>query len=717
MIKWEDYQEKTFPRNKITSYGNINYGVICGKTSNNLLIIDLDYKNNNSNHFERIYDKFLVDFPDLSNTLICKTPHGHHLYYYLDKPYPRKMNQDTKKKAILKLLNKGKRNPTMIKATNFPESLSGVDFLGGGYAVIPPSGYNGLKYRTINDNTILKIDQKALADILKFFLKDKPTKQQLRQPFFDLLTGKRDIKEISSITGMPEHVYWKYVYLEAYHRLDLLPEDIIPLLEKNQPEFELKKTELQLEHLNLSNKPMTSNKMVDYFPNFKPKTKNKSASEPLYITIAKHLMEKYEFITMEDTDEIYVKRGNIHTKKLGAFKNDLAKEIEFHGKNITYLSGNIFKYIKYTTQFDRKNFCYDHWIINFKNGYLNIIEDKFYSNDEYKDKLFCYEIPHNYNPDSEKECPEFIKLLNDWLPKNKNITPDDIFEMMGYTMTMNTDMKMAFFIHGPSHTGKTQFQTILEHIIGHQNRAAIPLQRLDKNEFGSDGLEFKILNMVGDMSDLSPKDTSTFKTLTGGDKWVGAEYKGGAKYEFRNVMKIWYNGNKLQRLEKDDNVFYGRWTLVPFLNVFEMYDENTIKNIGETICSNPDEVEGIINESVVGLKRLLERNYFRYKLMKNTKHVWRYDAEPLYAFIYDNCKFKGSDGIICSDFKRKYNKFLYKKGTRSVSSNALRDQLEKFGVYKERHGTGNGREYFFQGFRWKTEDDESETKWNKRFFN
>ena len=716
MVNWEDYQKKRFPRNKLTSYGNINYAVICGITSNNLLIIDLDYKDNNSNHFEKIYDKFLVDFPHLSNTLICKTPHGHHIYYFLDKPHSRKIRQDTKKKSILKILEKGKRNPYLNKVTNFPDSLKGVDLMGGGYVIIPPSKYGLLKYSSINKNKILGIDNEALGKIVRFFLRDKPDKRQLRQPFFELLTGKLDIKEISSATGMPEHVYWKYTYLEAYNRLELMPEDIIPLLEKNQSEFEMKETETQLQHLDLTAKPMTNNKMLEYFPHYsiKKKKKDKLIAEPLYITISKHLMEKYELITMEDTNDIYVKCGNIHTKKLGNFKNDMAMEIEDNGKNITYLSNNIIKYIKYTTQFDRKNFCYQNWVINFHNGYLDIKEDRFYSNDEYKDKLFCYEIPHDYKPESKKSCPKFIQLLKEWLPSNKTILPDDIFEMLGYTMTMNTDMKMAFFIYGPEHTGKTSFQTILEHVIGHSNRAAIPLQRLDKNEFGSDGLEFKILNMVGDMSILSPKDTSTFKTLTGGDKWVGAEYKGGKKYEFRNVMKIWYNGNILQKLESDDNVFYGRWTLIPFLNQFEMFDEGTIKNIGEILCSNLDEIEGIINESIKGLQRLYDRNYFRYELMKNTKHVWRYNAEPLYAFIYDNCKLVEEVGIVCPDFKRKYNKFLYSKGIRSVSSNALKDQLEKFGVYKERHGTGENRAYLFVGIEWKPLPIEKE--WNAEFF-
>ncbi len=44
---------------------------ICGKTSNNLLIIDPDFKN--KRNFEHVFSAFKEQYPDLSKTYIVST--------------------------------------------------------------------------------------------------------------------------------------------------------------------------------------------------------------------------------------------------------------------------------------------------------------------------------------------------------------------------------------------------------------------------------------------------------------------------------------------------------------------------------------------------------------------------------------------------------------------------------------------------------------------
>ncbi|GAF72598.1 unnamed protein product, partial [marine sediment metagenome] len=326
--------------------------------------------------------------------------------------------------------------------------------------------------------------------------------------------------------------------------------------------------------------------------------------------------------------------------------------------------------------------------------------DKFFPNTEYKEKLFCYEIPHLYDV-SVENCPKFKNLLQQWLGPSNIVIPDDIFEMIGYSMTMNTDMKMAFFIYGPSNTGKTQFQRILEHIIGHQNRTNISLQRMCKNEFGTHGLQFKILNMVGDMSSLAINDVGRFKELTGDDTYSHAEIKNGKQYDFRAIVKIWYNGNDIPMLEEDDDAFYNRWTLVEFPIVFPMYDDGTIKKIWKQICEDPIEVKGIICEAISGLKRLMERNYFRFEIIENTKHVWKAKSEPLYAFIHEKCITGPHEKVLCSKFLEQVNSYFYHNSKRRITTPILTNQLEKYGIYKDRPKIDGVREYYYMGVGFK----------------
>ena len=77
------------------------------------------------------------------------------------------------------------------------------------------------------------------------------------------------------------------------------------------------------------------------------------------------------------------------------------------------------------------------------------------------DIMFPYQIQHDYLVDKEYNCPKFEALLEQWLDKKGETTIDDIYELIGYTLSMNVGMKTAVFLYGPTNTGKSQFINIL----------------------------------------------------------------------------------------------------------------------------------------------------------------------------------------------------------------------------------------------------------------
>lgn len=705
-VKWKVYLNKQFPREELERH-NGNRAVICGRTSNNLVIFDLDYKDNNKHHFAKIFSQFYETFPKLVDTYITETPHGHHFYYYIKGDCPsRSPRQDTQKDTLIKLLLK-RKNPILTKVTNFPKLLKGVDILGqGGYALIPLSYIEDGAYKPMNNKAVKLISRPVFNKIKGFFLKNEPYKKRMREPFFDLLMGKKEIEEQAQITGKLEWAYWKYLYLEIRHRLELYPNDVFAILKKNQPCFNIDKTIIQLQYINLDDAPLTNEVLKEYFPtNDKPKEERATqVDEPLYVTIGSYLQDKYNIVVMDDSEELLRRDGNVFFYDLNNFYSDLADEIVDNNKSIIYLSNLVMKWIKMKYRFSRENFCYDNWLINFQNGYYDIKTKTFYPKDEFKDKLFCYAVPHDYI-NEEADCPKFKTLLLQWLGKNNKVIIDDIFEMIGYSMTMNVGMKLAFFIYGPSHAGKTQFQTILEHVVGHQNRGNTSLQRMSKNEFGTDGLAYKIINMVGDMSNLEVNDVSAFKTLTGGDEYVRAEPKGKGSYQFRNISKIWYNGNHIPMLKADDQAFYNRWLLIEFPNEFPMFSDFTIKNIGKIISGDENEIKGIIRESLIAVRRLYKRKWFRKEIIRNTKHIWKYNAEPLYGFLSDKTKHDPERSIECVEFRTELNKYFIRRGMRPLSSHALTQQLERYNIYKIRE-TFDDRNYVYVGIKWKEKLDD-----------
>ena len=704
-----DWYDKRFPSEDLE--GAENFAVVCGTTSNNLVVLDLDYELP-MEYTEEIYPSLNVEFGQVVNTYTEYSPNGAHLFYYIKGDLPKtttNTNSNTQDlRKIIKEYVSGEKRKTLrglvkVEKTITPDKYHSIDVLSSKkYCLIKPSTIDGRGYEEGLPFKIKTITDEEFEKLTAHFLPKKPIVHRMRKPLMDILEGKIEIESFAKEQGLDEHVYWSGTYKEAWNFLGLVPEEIFPLLEKSQPSFDLEKTLAQLNSgsHNYDDKPLTNETLARYFPHYsyKKPRKTSSSKDPVYIEISEYLTDKYDIITLRDqADTMLIRDGNIYSNKLERFFKDLGEQIKFHGKSMTHTSSNVLKAIKYDTYFDTNTLCYDNWVISFSNGYYDVEEDKFHSNDETTEKAFCYEIPHDYNPKFEGDCIKFKSLLKEWLGEDNVIKPDDIFEMMGYSLMMNTGMKMAFFIYGVSHTGKTQFQTILEYIVGHANRCEVSLQRMCKNEFGSDGMQFKLLDMVGDMSAISMNDVSMFKKITGGDRWIGAEVKGGRQYEFRNIMKMWCNGNDIPILDNDDDAFYGRWILINFPIVHDMFDKNTIKNIGAKLCEDKDEIQAIIHECIKGAKRLRERDYFRKEIIIGTKHLWRYEAEPLYAFLYDNYEYDYEGETLSYDFRRDFNRYLIKRKIRPFTVNKLNAMMENFGIYVRRSMKDGERDNYYVG--------------------
>ena len=57
MVKWEKYQSEKYPKNILNKHDG-NYALICGKISNNIVVLDFDFKEGGKKHFKEIIYKF-----------------------------------------------------------------------------------------------------------------------------------------------------------------------------------------------------------------------------------------------------------------------------------------------------------------------------------------------------------------------------------------------------------------------------------------------------------------------------------------------------------------------------------------------------------------------------------------------------------------------------------------------------------------------------------
>jgi len=761
VFKWDEFKERVYPRERLRGH-NGNFAVICGKTSNNLFCIDLDFNKSitfdeKRELFNVIYDGFSTQFPEFADTRIHESPHGFHLYFY--------MKDDVQETKHYSNRFKGKVFTGML-LTRYHKILDGIDIQGDkALVIIPPSSVNGAYYKVYNNVAPKQITKKDFERILSYLLLPKPVR--IRQGFIDIVNGKVDVHDLTARTGMDEHVYWKMLYAECYHILDMIPEQLFDILAENQPKFDYEETVRQLRHVDFEVlKPMTKETYAEYFPMYisgsgKVKKKKKKRSSLKEISIealfgdegpevskmtvkeltdltANMIMEEFDIITLSDSRQMMVRKGNHYVFDL----SDVYKRIKeitdgFSRGNYNTYRGNIISLISDATLVERKVFNDSGSLINFRNGVFDVMQQKLLKMDDVDKPVFFYSLPHDYK-EGNYDCPKFKAALKEWLCRKHEkviwwkgerrvltlyefpkVTYDDIFEMIGLCMSLNTSFKKAFLNYGPPHSGKTQFLNLLIHVIGDDNSSAVKLHRLTKNEFGTKRLQMKLLNACGEIPKRKIKYTDIFKELTGDDYMVPAEIKGGASFEFKNYAKFWFNANEIPPLDSyEDEAFFERFILIEFPNQFRHDEDEDFELQFWKTLTDDDEVQGIIHEGLKGLKRLIERKGFRPEITKYTKHIWLMESDPVYKFLNKYCRKKKGARIKADDFYEFYNEV----GDEYLSVRAFTIALEKFKIYKRRLRSGGERVYFYinvevkDEYLFKLEDDNGKIDLDGVFF-
>jgi P4 family phage/plasmid primase-like protien len=728
---WTKYQEVMFPREELDNYNNCNFLAVCGKTSNNLFAIDLDFKKSMSDEqvqkaFYEICEVLDKELGEIANTRVHQTPHGYHILFSADEPI------ETHHYNNLFVTKKKKTIFTGIINTRFHEYCNGLDVQGeGALIMIPPSEVNERPYRVLNGSAgIRNLTKEETKKVLDFFILEKP--KSMRQGFIDIVNGKLDVTELTERYGDgEEHIYWKYLYIEAYHRLGLIPDELFPLMRQNQPHFDEKKTIKQLKkgyHNYAMNKPLTNEKYNKYFRGIDPSSdlgeeikeiqkeskkkktkKDKPQSDDLEFDkmsvkqltdyLSNSVLDNFDIKTLDDSRQIMVKMNNHYAFETNELYGYM-KEIFDDFTKGTYLSvkKNAEEMIKDETLFKRKSFCTDSQLINFENGVYDVLNKELITD---FDGIFFYSIPHKW-VDEPHNCPKFEKAVKEWLYKDgyeQKIIFEDIYEMIGLCMSTHTGFKKSFINIGAKDSGKTQFTNIITVVIGEDNTEAIPLQRMTKDQFGTAWLQMKLLNVAGEIGTQAVKNPEVFKILTGDDFKVPAEIKGGSHFKFKNFATFWFNANDFPLIEEiSDIAFFDRFIIIVFPNIFKDTDDNFELQYYEKITSDQNEIYGIIQNAVKGLERLIKRKGFRPEIRQNTRHVWLYESDAIYKFIHDYCDIEKGAKV---NKETLYNAFR-QKGEKYVTKNSFTMTLQKYGVFvKQVRVDRNERAYHYIGIKLK----------------
>ncbi len=342
--------------------------------------------------------------------------------------------------------------------------------------------------------------------------------------------------------------------------------------------------------------------------------------------MADEIKKKFIFKTLRDTEEIFVFEDGIYKPSAKSIiRTEVRKLLGEKSKN--YHVGEVVSFITDTTYIDRDEIEPDNKI-PLANGMLDLatLELKSFS----PNYFFTYKNPIEF--DKEATCPKFLEWLKNRLETNGNeehIWKTNIIqEMFGYALLRSVKFQKAFLFEGQRRTGKSTLLDILIEMVGKKNIGSSSLQFLTEDKFAIAYIHNKALNVFADLSERALRETAMFMMLTGGDSITSAKKRGHA-FSFKPITKLVFSCNRIPRTPNKNLAFYRRWIIIKFKNVIPEDDVDV-----DMKAKLLEELSGILNWSIEGLKRLLENNKFSYPFTEDdVKEMYERGSDSINTFI------------------------------------------------------------------------------------
>lgn len=339
---------------------------------------------------------------------------------------------------------------------------------------------------------------------------------------------------------------------------------------------------------------------------------------------------------------------------------------------------------------NEKDFNTNEKYINFKNGLYNIDTKALEPNNA--DILYTRQVNTEYIEGSTiKEYHTFTKFIRD-LCKSADGGIDwqaykALQEVAGLAISniYGHKTKKAVFLYSPvGNTGKSQFLGLLGHLIGQENITSIPLQNMNEDKgrfaFANAGLVRLIMN--GDQSKADIKDSSIFKSVTGGDVIkVEAKGKDIKALVFKGLVLIACNDLPYIADDKGEHI-YRRMYIVPCTHTIEEKERDP-----DILDKMIKELPAIVNWAIEGLHRLKANNYNFTEIAAGNQYIedYRKNSDTVFGFLSDEgykITKDPNDKISKKRLLEQYNQYCIREERQSVSKRQFGERLEKITGFK-----------------------------------
>ncbi len=351
-------------------------------------------------------------------------------------------------------------------------------------------------------------------------------------------------------------------------------------------------------------------------------------------------------------------------------------EVNFHKAGADETADNgflneVLGHVQRRTYTELEIFDSEPHILNLENGLFNL--QTYQLGPHRPDYPSLSKLPVKYDPSTS--CHRWGRFINEV------VDPGDVQavqEFIGSLLWKGYETQKAWLQVGEGANGKDALDRVLIALLGPENVSNHSLQALEENRFATASLHGKLANIYSDLRDTALKSTGTFKTLTG-EGSLSAERKFQNAFSFQNHAKLVFSCNKIPLSPDDTDAFFRRWLITTFPNRFlgDRADPGIVAKL-----TNPEELSGILNWALEGLKRLRAQNWqlSNAKSIEDTREEYIRKSDQVKAFLMECC-LPDPEGAVSK--QQLYQAFiLYCKGTSlpAVTSDTFFKRLPMAGI-------------------------------------
>ena len=323
----------------------------------------------------------------------------------------------------------------------------------------------------------------------------------------------------------------------------------------------------------------------------------------------------------------------------------------------------------------------DKVLINLWNGTFEISEIPILRAFDPSD-FMRYQLPFAYDP--KATAPKFHAYLNRVLPEKDK--QEVLCEFLGYIFIPTSILKIekVLFLYGGGANGKSVLYDIIRALLGTQNTSEYSLQSLtDVNGYYRAQIADKLVKYASEIN--GKLESSKFKILASGEP-MEARLPYRDPFIMEDYAKLIFNTNELPKEVEFTHGYFRKFLIIPFDVTIPESEQN--KGLANEIIK--DELPGVLNWVLTGLKRLLTNRKFSESLsVDKALNEFKTESDTVKRFLEEYEYLPDQENkILLKDLYFNYKDFAFEDGNRVLSKSNFKKRLELNKIQVKRESVG-----------------------------